>query len=210
MTNKNLFISTFFAFQATLALGQAGFEQYYYLQEEESMPIVPIIHIQSNKNWYAEARYNYEEQNSFSIYGGKSFTKTTEKFIYTLTPIAGGVIGQMNGGSVGLNTFVEYNNFFFSSQSQFTFSFKNQLQDFFYDWSELGYEPLRWFYFGCSIQHTFYRQSHQNLIEPGVVLGFTLGKWTLPIYGFNPFDNKRYFIIGINFRIGVTKTEHSL
>lgn len=205
MKNRILFITSFLAAQATAGLGQAGFEQYYYLQEKETLALMPILYIQSRTNWYAEARYNYEDQNTFALYGGRKFSKDIGALTCSLTPMVGGVYGRLKGGSIGLYTLLEYDRFYFSSQSQFTFSFSNDNADFIYDWSELGYEVLPWFYFGCSIQHEFSTRLKETTIEPGVVLGFNFGKWTFPVYGFNISDKNRYFILGINRSIDVTK-----
>lgn len=207
MRNKILFITVLIAIQATIGLGQAGFEQYYYLQEKKAMVFVPIVHFKNKNNWYAEVRYNYEEQNSFSAYGGKTFSKARKLLTYSLTPMMGMVIGKFRGASVGLNATLEYKDFFLSSQSQFTDSYNNRYSDFFFGWSEVGYQPLPWFYFGCSFQQTFYTNPKRNLMEPGVMLGFTLGRWTFPVYSFSLLNADRYFVVGINHAMGAIKTD---
>lgn len=205
MKNRILTIAFLIVTQATAALAQAGFEQYYYVQNKQPMTMVPIVHVQNSKNWYAEARYNYEAERSFSLYVGKSFSKDSERLSYAVTPIAGGVGGEFKGASVGFNAMLEYGKLFFSSQSQYTSSFKDHAQDFLFSWTELGYQPLSWFYLGCTVQHTQYTQSKNYQVEPGVVVGFTLGRWTFPLYGFNPLSTNPYLVLGINHAIGLTK-----
>jgi hypothetical protein len=34
--------------------------------------------------------------------------------------------------------------------------------------------------------------------ETGLLMGFTKGKWTVPVYLFNPLHDQKYFIIGLN------------
>ena len=199
MKNRILLITFFIACQAIAVQAQNGVEQYFYLQKK-AVTLVSVIHAQNSKNWCVEGRYNYEEQNSFSLYTGKTFSKTKAEFSHSLTPILGGVMGRFKGGSMGLNATLEYKRFAFSSQSQYTVSFKKEEAhpDFFFSWSELNYEFLPWLYFGCSVQHTFYTQEKNHLLEPGAVLGFTSGKWTFPIYGFSLLKENRYFVLGIS------------
>jgi len=192
--------------QTLVLSGQAGFEQYYYLQDKKPGILVPIIHIQNKKNWYAEGRYNYEELRSFSLYFGKNFSRENTRLSYSLTPILGGIIGRLRGGSAGINANVEYGDFFFCSQSQFTFTPKASENNFAFSWSDAGYQPFSWFYFGLSVQQTHYTKSNCDVQDRGMVIGFIAGKWTLPMYGFSLQSNRRYFVIGINLGLGTTKT----
>ena len=52
---------------------KGGIEQYQYLGKGTANAIVPVLHFQNSKGWYAEARYNYDENNTFSLLGGRSF-----------------------------------------------------------------------------------------------------------------------------------------
>jgi hypothetical protein len=204
MKNSFFFIAMFLTLHTTVLLGQSGFEQYYYLQKNTTPLMVPVIHNQGKHNWYTEVRYNYEEENSLGIYAGKSFSRTIDLWEYSVTPIMGGILGQFNGGSVGLNTTVDYKDFFFSSQTQFTFSSNDSHPDFFYGWFDVGYAPLQWLSFGCSLQHSMYGQPNSNFTEAGLMVGFTVGKWTFPVYSFNPLDTNPYFVLGITHMLGLT------
>lgn len=178
---------------------QGGFEQYCYVKGEKMSAFVPMLTYTSQKNWYVEARYNYEEMNTFSFYFGRSFSNDA-KLKYSVIPIIGAVMGQFNGGSAGVNGSVEYQKIFFSTQSQYTFSFPDDGSDFLFTWSELGYHPWKWFHFGLSTQITYLLPIQSLLSESGFVIGFTLARWTFPVYCFNPLDNAgRYLVLGINF-----------
>src|SRR5688500_15781397 len=102
MKNSFVFIIGFMiTTHAAQVLGQAGMEQYYYWEKEKIFTPVTIVHIQAYKNWYVEARYNYEERASFSLYGGKMFTGGKRQFSYSLKPIAGAVMGKLSAASIG-------------------------------------------------------------------------------------------------------------
>ena len=180
----------------TTAQSKTAIEQYHVVGNNRTYTPIAIAHYQNNKKWYAEGRYNYEEQNTFSLYIGKTFSKK-KKLSYGVTPLIGGAIGNFNGISTGMNMDLDYRNFFFSSQSQYSFSTEQTLDNFFYNWSELAYQPLGWIYGGVSIQHTRLNKS-QNSFEKGILVGFSFGNFTLPVYIFDPLNKTRYFIVGLS------------
>ncbi len=186
-----------------------GLEQYTYLSKNTLPTIVPIAHIQ-NEKWYGEVRYNYEELKTFSVYVGKIFSGDEDNHSYAIIPVVGMVMGKFTGGSVGLDVTFTDHDFFFTSQSQYTFANTNRHQNFMYSWSELGYEPSQWIYAGLALQHL---QLFQKAEEPmsyvwGGMVGFNLGRWTIPLYSFDPFSNSRYFILGLNFGFGTNTNRH--
>ncbi|MBC7829035.1 MAG: hypothetical protein H7122_14895 [Chitinophagaceae bacterium] len=178
------------------AQSKASLEQYHIMGNNRTYVPMSIAHFQNNKKWYAEGRYNYEELETFSLYVGKTFSKK-EKLSYVLTPLLGGAIGNFNGVSTGINMDLDYSNFFFSLQSQYSFSTDRRADNFFYNWSELAYQPLAWLYGGISVQHTrLYRT--ETRFEPGLLIGFSYRNLTLPVYTFAPFNRNRYFMVGLN------------
>jgi hypothetical protein len=189
----------------TFALGQTGFEQYHYL-EGNTYTFVPVVHVQTANNLYAEARYNYEEQKTFSVYLGKTFPKATKHLSYSFTPMVGGMLGQFKGGSAGLTMSLEYKKFFLSSQPQYTVFSGERSRSYFFQWSEVGYELTPWLFAGCSIQQTHYTQTKVNVTEAGVLMGFSLGKWIFPVYIFSPLSTSRYLVLGITYGLGSIKS----
>jgi hypothetical protein len=183
------------------AQSQGGFEQYYYVKGRDTLTMVPLVHFQSHDNWYVEGRFNYEDMKTVSIYGGKLFSKEKGKLSYGIIPMVGVVAGKYKGGSVGFNMNVERGKLYFSSQTQFTFSIRNGSDNFFYSWSEVGAQPLDWFYAGVALQQTDFKAG----TELGGVLGITMGKWTLPLYVFSPLNERRYFVLGIIGSFGFGK-----
>lgn len=177
--------------------GQIGFEQYCYVQDKKMTTLVPIFNYETNNHWYTEARFNYEELNSLSLYVGKNFTREG-KLSYSIIPLVGGVAGKFRGASTGFNAVVEYSDFFFSTQSQYTVSFYSNHSDFFFSWCELGYQPWKWFYAGLTVQQTYLQEAESICSEPGIVVGFSMGRFTFPLYVFNPLSNSNYFVLGLN------------
>ncbi len=179
---------------------QIGFEQYCYVKNRKMTALVPILNYESNNHWYAEARYNYEEMNTFSIYAGRTFSNN-KNLHFAITPMLGGVLGEFKGISSGLNAVLEFNDLFFSTQTQYTASFDKNNNNFYFSWSELGYQPWRWFFLGVTAQQTYLAEANSLESEPGVFIGFCAGMWTFPLYVFKPMTDNNYFVLGINFSI---------
>lgn len=185
----------------------AGVEQLYYSGNRSTSTIVPRIYYQTKKNWYAEVRYNNEESNTFSFNAGKTFSKDG-LVSYSVTPVVGAAAGKLNGALVGINAEVGYKNLFFSSEYQNTFSLESRQSNFLFNWSELGYQATRGIYTGLALQLTREYKT-TNVWEPGVMVGFSLKQFTFPLYAFNPINDKRYFVLGINWEWQRLKTERS-
>lgn len=186
------------AFHATCQ-STAGFEHLCYLKGREILH-VPIARLQNRKQWYSEARYNYEAPETASIYAGKEFSKKG-KLSCTATPMAGTLLGKWNGGSAALNISMDYQNFQFLAQSQYTLiTREEEAENFFYSWSELRYYHNEIFFAGLTVQQTLVSKK-SKLIEPGIVAGFSFGRWTFPIYLFNLSGSNRYLVLAINWEL---------
>lgn len=181
------------------AQSSGAVEQYYYTRTTgTAATMTPIAHITSSNNWYGEARYNYDEVNTFSLYAGRKFSRSGI-VSWEATPLIGGLMGQMTGGSLGMNLGMDYRKLFFTSQSQYSFSIENAANKFFYNWSELGYTATSWLYAGLALQQTNVYRSLGKM-EPGCMIGFSIKNWTIPLYAFNTTDEERYFVLGVNWQ----------
>jgi hypothetical protein len=205
MKNSILIVIASIVFLEVSAQPQIGFEQNYYIRDKGTLTVGPIARYQHDKNWYVETRYNYEEIGTVSFYLGRAFTKEGD-LTYSIIPIAGGLTGKYKGYSAGVNINMEYKKLFFESQSQYTYASASDedISNFVFSWSELGYQPLNWFYAGVALQHTYLRPDQQHLVEPGVMIGFSIENWTFPLYSFNPLGgrNEKFFVVGIAWEWG--------
>ncbi len=188
---------------AAKSQSKGGFEQYHYFGSYQQYIYMPVVHFQSKRNWYTEARYNYEDLQTVSLYVGKTFTGTN-RLSYTLTPLLGGAVGRFNGISTGVNFDMEFDKFYFSSQSQYSISTNHINPSFLYNWSELCYQSFSWMYTGLAVQQT-HSQPAGSLLEPGLLVGFSFKNYTIPIYTFDPMKKERYFVVGINYQWGNNK-----
>ena len=176
------------------AQSQAGLEQYYYMNSK-TISFAPLAWYKTGSNWYAEGRYNYESEKSLSLYAGRTFEKQSA-FSYTISPMAGAVVGNYTGGSFALNADIDYKKIFLSLQSQYTFSIRSKSENFIFNNCDIGYQFLPGLSAGLSLQQT-------NLCgaksDKGVFIKIKLGAWELPFYIFNTGKAESYSVFGLNF-----------
>ncbi len=175
----------------------AGLEQYYYMGTYKMFTLVPVGYLQTRKNWYAEGRFNYEALNTLSLYGGKTFEKKA-LVSYSASPILGIVLGQINGGSAGINLVADYKKLNFSTQSQYTFSVQQRSNNFIYSWSDFTYQVSAKFAAGFSLQQTKLYMVN-GAFEKGLLIKTGYKNWTFPLYIFKPESSQRYFVLGLNY-----------
>lgn len=182
---------------SSIVMGQKsiGVEQSVYYSKESNFTLVPVVSLQNKKNWYAEGRFNYEDLQTVSMHFGKSFTREG-KIAYSVTPLAGVLLGNTSGVSLGSNIELDYKKLNWFTQTQYVFT----KADFLYTWSELFYSPVDWFYGGGAIQHT-YVKSEGHLWEPGAGVGFSVKNISLTAYDFVAVPSGQHtFVVSLIFQ----------
>ena len=181
---------------------KGGIEQYNYINARTAGKFVPMLHIQSSKNWYAEMRYNYDDANTFSMYGGK--TISGGKMInYSITPMLGFSVGNFRSVAVANKTELEYEKLFVSVEAQYNQALNKDQSSFFFTWSEAGLNFSKWFFAGLAVQYTVQREARD--FEPGVITGVSFKNISIPFYVFSPFRNNSYLVLGVNYEYNLKK-----
>ena len=186
----------------TKAQSKWVFENYNYWGRQTTGIFVPMIHLETKNNWYAEMRYNYEEAQTISFYGGKTFSGG-RAITYNITPLGGFATGRFTGVSFAGNAEMDWKNFYVSSQSQYSKALKKDNIDFFFSWSEMGYNISPNVFAGLSMQYT--RQLGKAETEPGFMAGINFKSVSVPFYVFNPFNSGCYFVLGLNYEYNLKK-----
>jgi hypothetical protein len=177
-------------------------EMYRYMANGVPSLLQPTAHFQSAKNWYIEGRYNYEDVQTFSLYVGKNISGGKD-LEFSITPMIGYSIGKFNGVSLAGNLDLDWEGFYFSSQSQYSKSINTADDNFLFSWSEIGYSITDHVFTGISAQYT--RQMGENYMEAGILAGVSLGKLEIPLYMFNPFRKNQNFILGLSYEFDLTR-----
>jgi len=139
----------------------------FYIMQDDFI-FLPIYSV--DKDWlHMEARYNYEDMNTFSGWFGYNFTGGNN-FQYSITPMAGGIVGNTNGIAPGLEFDFNFYGFELYSESEYVFDLQDKENNFFYNWTDFTYAPLDWLWFGLSAQRTKLYQSDLE-IQRGLLIG---------------------------------------
>ena len=129
-----------------------NFSAYGYVPPHEDGYVCPILI--ADREWlHLEARYNYENLRTGSLWVGYTFTAGT-KLVFSVTPMIGGVFGRSTGIAPGLEASLAYKKFQLSIENEYVFDTRNRSSSFYYDWPELIYSPTRWIHVGLVAQRT--------------------------------------------------------
>lgn len=164
---------------------------------EESVVVIPQTWMYIN-DYYIEARYNYEDQKTVSLYFGKAFTidKIAE---YEITPMIGVVVGKTNGISPGLNFQLEYKRFSTFTQCQYTFDFNRSANSFFWNWSGFDISISKYIGVGGSVQ-VFEPNKGNGVYRAGPMLSFRQNSFSIEAYVYNFWQQKPIYSIGFEYQ----------
>ena len=154
--------------------------------------VLPVLRADKNK-LHLEARYNYEDRETFSGWIGYNF-EGGNKLEYAITPMIGGVVGLSNGIAPGVETTLSFKDFEFYSESEYFLDFKSSENFFLYTWTDISYSPKEWLWFGISAQRTRLYKTDRD-IQRGLLIGAGLKSWELSTYGYNLFGSDDPFLL---------------
>ena len=146
-------------------------------------------------NLHLEARYNYEDLKTasvwigYNIYGG-------EELEYFITPMVGGAFGRTNGIAPGLEFTFSYIGFEIYSESEYLFDFESKENNFFYNWTDFTYSPLDWLWFGISGQLTKLYETELET-DRGLLLGAAYQNFEFTGYYYNAFTDDAFFMLAL-------------
>lgn len=144
--------------------------------------ILPVFKADKNK-LHLEARYNYEDRETFSGWVGYNFSGG-KKIEYAITPMVGGVVGLSNGIAPGLEFTFTYKSFELYNESEYFFDVETNENNFLYSWMDLTYSPTDWLWVGLSGQRTRLYQTDLD-IQRGLLIGGAYKSFELTGYLYN-------------------------
>ena len=156
---------------------------YGYIVPNDSDYVQPTV--TADRGWlHLEARYNYEDRKTGSVWVGYNLA-FGEELTFELTPILGGVFGNTTGIAPGYKASLGYRKFTLYSEGEFVFDTGDSANSFFYTWSELTYAPVDLLRLGLVIQRTKAYQTEFE-IQRGLLVGFSTKMVEFTTYVFNP------------------------
>jgi hypothetical protein len=153
---------------------------------------------------HLEARYNYENFHTGSLWAGYNFSwgKTWQ---FEITPMIGGVFGRTNGIAPGCEASVSWKIVSLSLDNEYVFDTSSKSGNFYYSWPQLTFEPVDWFRFGGVAQHTKVFQTTYD-VQRGFFIGFhrKLGrehnkKLEFTTYVFDPGTSSTTVVLEVGF-----------
>lgn len=164
---------------------QSSAAVYYYFVPGEKIPPT-LTAFTDNKSLHFETRYNYENKNSLSAFAGWNFDKQSGNLAITATPMAGIVIGNSNGILPGFEFTASYKFLNFYSENEYMLNLKGKDNNFFYSWTEINALIVKNIKAGVLAQSLRWYNTKFD-VQRGIYAEYSLGKFTLDFYYFNPF-----------------------
>lgn len=154
-----------------------------YIVPSETGYVQPVF--TADHSWlHLEARYNYENLRTGSLWAGYNFT-AGKKLVLSVTPMVGGVFGRTTGIAPGCEASLTYKKIEASISNEYVFDTTHKSGNFYYSWPQLTYSPVDWFRIGAVAQHTNAYQTPVD-IQRGFLIGFSHKKREFTTYVFDP------------------------
>jgi len=168
---------------------------YYFIPDDKNT--FTFIGTADYKRLHLETRYNYEDQNTGSVFAGWRF-KTKGKVQFEAVPMMGIVFGNTNGIAPGIELSLSYYKFDYYSETEYVVDFSSNENNFLYTWGEIAFSPIESIRTGISYQRTrLYQTSFDT--QRGIFAEYSFWKLTAGIFYFNPFSTNELVTATLTF-----------
>ncbi len=144
--------------------------------------VLPLFQADKNK-LHLEARYNYEDRQTFSAWAGYNF-KGGNALEYTITPMLGAVVGRSDGMAPGLEVTLNFKRFTLYTEGEVYLDFQSSENHYLYSWTDFTYSPTDWLWFGISAQRIRVYETALDL-QRGLMIGAGVKNWEFTTYLYN-------------------------
>ncbi len=144
-----------------------------------------------------EMRHNYEEKNSGSFWAGMKF-QTGKETVFSVTPIAGVVLGSVAGFAPGLEMELDYGILSVSTNSEYFVNAEDSDGNFFYTWNEFSVTAGGWLSLGAVIERTKVNNEAGD-VQAGLLAGLSYENWYITAYAFDPEKADRNFLLAVGY-----------
>lgn len=168
---------------------------YTYYATGLGLYMIPVAAVDVN-NWHFEARYNYEDVRTVSVWAGPTFEWSGDVPGY-VAPLGGLVVGNTTGVALGLETETTFDVFSLYAEAEYVVVPSDRTSDYFYLWADLTATLWEQVLVGLTVQRL--REVHQDVvISPGAFAGATIGIVTPKLYAFGVASDEPYFMLSID------------
>lgn len=171
---------------------------YTYLVPDSDNYVQPTF--TADRGWlHLEGRYNYEALDTGSAWIGYNVSGG-DTLAWELTPMLGGVFGDITGVAPGYKGSLSWWKLEFYSEGEVVVDTNESADSFFYNWSELTLTPVDRFRFGLVTSRTRAYESDRE-VQRGLLVGFTYRKLDVSAYVFDPDDEQPTFAIAVGLSL---------
>ena len=159
---------------------------YTFIVPDDREYVQPTLRV--DHDWlHLEARYNYEDLDTASIWLGYNW-HIGEDVTLDLTAMVGGVFGDTDGIAPGYELTLAWKKLQLYSEAEYVIDSHDSSESFFYTWSELTYAFTDWFRAGGVIQRTKVYDTDFD-IQRGFMAALTYKDLDFTVYVLNPDDD---------------------
>ena len=167
---------------------------YVYQVPDDRNYVQPTV--TADRDWlHLEARYNYEDLETGSLWMGYNFGGG-ETVAWELTPMLGGVFGVTDAIAPAYKGSLSWRRLAFYSEGEYVFDLEDSSEHFLYNWSEMTLAPVEWWRIGLVTQRTRAYEAERD-IQRGLLAGFTYKALDSAIYVFNPDDSHPIVVFSV-------------
>ena len=140
----------------------------------------------ADKKWlHLEARYNYEDFRTGSLWAGYNFDWGGTWHL-EVTPMIGGVFGRTQGIAPGCEAAFNWKKLNASISNEYVFDTTAASGNFYYVWNDISYQLLKWFRFGYAGQRNKMFLQRPLEDQEGFLLGINHKWYQFTTYVLNP------------------------
>jgi hypothetical protein len=170
---------------------------YTYIIPDAANYVQPSLTADRDR-WHFEWRYNYEAQKTGSLWIGWNFAGGNA-IEWELTPIVGGVFGDLDGAATGYEGSIVWRKMNLYSESEYVIDTSDTSDRFLYNWSQLTYAITDSLRAGLAVQRTRAYQTNRDVQRGGIVeYSYRRVEFTLVL--FNPDEDKPTLAFSVGFR----------
>lgn len=166
---------------------------YYRIPDDDDFIIA--IASADRGSLHLEARYNYEDLKTASVFAGWTFS-AGEAFTAEFTPMLGAAFGRTNGIVPALEMSFAYGIFDLYDESEYLIDLEGEGGSYVYSWLELGVAPGDLFRFGLTAQRVRVAETPLE-VERGLFLQVTPGPAYAGVYAFNLLTDYWFLIVSV-------------
>lgn len=174
-----------------------GTELDVYAFEGGDKFLLPFL--KADRGWlHLEARYNYEDMQTFSAWAGYNWEGSTKRMEFVITPMVGVAGGNTKGFLAGFEATLTIGKFELYSETEHLWDNAGKDYNFFYSWTDLSFSPKEWWWVGISGQRTRLFQTDLE-IQRGIFVGLAAGKWAFTGYTYNLGMGEVFGLLAVEF-----------